>query len=180
MAWMKRTAVGLVVAVLLVGTGAAVYVQRSFAVVDGKLSVAGLRDVVRVQRDGADVTHIRAQTPQDVWFAMGFVHAQERTWQLEFNRRVMRGAAVGSAGPGHAGDRQTHAHAGHLRTAQRQWEGLPPYAREALQAYSDGINAFFAKTARRRCRPSSMCWVSSPGGDAGATGIRRTAWAGRS
>lgn len=79
MAWMKRTAVGLVVAVLLAGTGAAVYVQRSFAVVDGKLGVAGLRDAVQVRRDAADVTHISAQNPQDVWFAMGYVHAQERT-----------------------------------------------------------------------------------------------------
>ena len=37
------------------------------------------------------MTHIRANNPQDAWFAMGYVHAQERTWQLEFNRRVMHG-----------------------------------------------------------------------------------------
>ncbi|MBX9833924.1 MAG: hypothetical protein K2X78_12870 [Burkholderiaceae bacterium] len=65
MAWMKRTAVGLVVAVLLAGTGTAVYAQRSFSVVDGKLGVSGLRDAVCVQRDAADVTHIHAQTPKD-------------------------------------------------------------------------------------------------------------------
>lgn len=67
----KRTTVGLVVAALLAGTGAAVYVQRSFAALDGKLVVKGLRQAVQVQRDGASVTHIRAQSPQDAWFAMG-------------------------------------------------------------------------------------------------------------
>lgn len=65
MVWMKRTAIGLVVAVLLAGTGAAVYAQRSFSVVDGKLGVNGLRDAVRVQRDAADVAHIHAKTPED-------------------------------------------------------------------------------------------------------------------
>ena len=54
MEWMKRTAVGLVVGALLAGTGAAVYVQRSFATQDGKLVVKGLRQAVQMQRDGAD------------------------------------------------------------------------------------------------------------------------------
>src|SRR3989344_5238740 len=77
MAWMKRTALGLVAVALLAGAGAAVYVQRSFAQLDGSLAVAGLSEAVQVRRDGADVTHIQAQTPQDAWFAMGYVHAQE-------------------------------------------------------------------------------------------------------
>jgi penicillin amidase len=91
MAWIKKTAVALVAGALLVGAGAAIYVQRTFAVMDGQLQVAGLGQPVKVQRDAADVTHVSAQSPQDAWFAMGYVHAQERTWQLEFNRRVMHG-----------------------------------------------------------------------------------------
>lgn len=167
MAWMKRTAVGLVVAVLLVGTGAAVYVQRSFAVVDGKLSVAGLRDVVRVQRDGADVTHIRAQTPQDVWFAMGFVHAQERTWQLEFNRRVMHGQLSEVFGEATVETDKLMRSLDIMGTARRQYAGLPLYAKEALQAYSQGIHAFH-KDRPQALSPEFHVLGIKPGGDAGA------------
>jgi len=167
MAWMKRTAVGLVVAVLLVGTGAAVYVQRSFALVDGKLSVAGLRDVVRVQRDGADVTHIRAQTPQDVWFAMGFVHAQERTWQLEFNRRVMHGQLSEVFGEATVETDKLMRSLDIMGTARRQYEGLPLYAKEALQAYSQGIHAFH-KDRPQALSPEFHVLGVKPGGDAGA------------
>ena len=142
MAWMKRTAVGLVVAALLAGTGAAVYVQRSFAALDGKLVVKGLRQAVQVQRDGADVTHIRAQSPQDAWFAMGYVHAQERTWQLEFNRRVMHGELSEVFGPATLETDKLMRTLDIMGTAKRQYAGLPLYAREALQAYSQGIHAF--------------------------------------
>jgi|GEM_PF-4264929 len=91
MVWLQRAIVGWVAAALLAGAGVALYVQRAFPALDGRIVVHGLREGVSVQRDAADVTHIRAQSAQDAWFAMGYVHAQERTWQLEFNRRVMHG-----------------------------------------------------------------------------------------
>ncbi|MFN7156496.1 MAG: penicillin acylase family protein, partial [Acidovorax sp.] len=167
MAWMKRTAVGLVVAVLLAGTGAAVYVQRSFAVVDGKLSVAGLRGAVQVQRDAADVTHIHAQTPQDAWFAMGFVHAQERTWQLEFNRRVMHGQLSEVFGEATLETDKLMRSLDIMGTARRQYDGLPLYAKEALQAYSQGIHAFH-KDRLQALSPEFHVLGVKPGGDTGA------------
>ncbi|WP_040892282.1 hypothetical protein, partial [Verminephrobacter aporrectodeae] len=64
MAWIRWTAVVSLALALLAGSGAAVYARRSLAVLDGTLQVTGLRAAVRVLRDAADVTHIRAQTPQ--------------------------------------------------------------------------------------------------------------------
>ena len=142
MAWMKRTALGLVAAALLAGAGAAVYVQRSFAQLDGSIVVAGLGNAVQVRRDGADVTHIRAQSPQDAWFSMGYVHAQERTWQLEFNRRVMHGQLSEVFGPATVETDKLMRSLDIMGAARRQYAGLPLYAREALQAYSRGIQAF--------------------------------------
>ncbi|WP_342720227.1 penicillin acylase family protein [Acidovorax sp. FHTAMBA] len=142
MAWMKRTALGLVAAALLAGAGAAVYVQRSFAQLDGSIAVAGLGNAVQVRRDGADVTHIRAQSPQDAWFSMGYVHAQERTWQLEFNRRVMHGQLSEVFGPATVETDKLMRSLDIMGAARRQYAGLPLYAREALQAYSRGIQAF--------------------------------------
>ncbi|MFN3376510.1 MAG: penicillin acylase family protein [Burkholderiaceae bacterium] len=150
MKWMKRTAVGLVVVALLAGAGAAVYVQSSMPTLDGRIAVAGLQSPVEVLRDTADVTHIRAQSPQDAWFALGWVHAQERTWQLEFNRRVMHGTLSEVFGPATL-DTDKLMRALDIRgTARRQYQGLPPYAQEALQRYSAGIAAY------HRNRPNAL------------------------
>src|SRR3989344_3528310 len=177
MAWMKRTALGLVAVALLAGAGAAVYVQRSFAQLDGSLAVAGLSEAVQVRRDGADVTHIQAQTPQDAWFAMGYVHAQERTWRLKFTRRVMHGQLSEVFGPATVETDKLMRSLDIMGVARRQYAGLPLYAQEALQAYSKGIHAFHQKrpqalppvlrrllwrqpTAKVRCpgRSALACW----------------------
>lgn len=167
MAWMKRTAVGLVVAALLVGAGAAVYVQRSFAVVDGMLQVPGLRGAVRVQRDASDVTHVRAQAPQDAWFALGYVHAQERTWQLEFNRRVMHGELSEVFGPATVETDKLMRALDIAGVARRQYAGLPLYAKEALQAYSQGIHAFH-QNRPQALPPEFHVLGVQPGGARGA------------
>lgn len=167
MAWMKRTAVALVAVALLAGTGAAVYVQRSFAVLDGKITVAGLAQPVRVQRDGADVTHVQAATPQDAWFAMGYVHAQERTWQLEFNRRVMHGELSEVFGPATLETDKLMRALDIMGSARRQYAGLPQYAKDALQAYSRGIHAFHGQRPQA-LPPEFLVLGAKPGGAKGA------------
>ena len=167
MAWMKKTAVGLVAAALLAGAGAALYVQRSFARLDGGLAVAGLAQPVQVLRDGADVTHVRAQSPQDAWFAMGYVHAQERTWQLEFNRRVMRGQLSEVFGPATLETDKLMRGLDIMGAARRQYEGLPLYAQEALQAYARGIQAFH-KNRPQALSPEFQVLGLQPGGAEGA------------
>ena len=52
-----------------------IYVNRTFAVLDGEVKVAGLKAPVSVTRDAVDVTHIKAQSPADAWFFIGCVHA---------------------------------------------------------------------------------------------------------
>src|SRR3989344_5358910 len=172
MAWMKRTALGLVAVALLAGAGAAVYVQRSFAQLDGSLAVAGLSEAVQVRRDGADVTHIQAQTPQDAWFAMGYVHAQERTWQLEFNRRVMHGQLSEVFGPATVETDKLMRSLDIMGVARRQYAGLPLYAQEALQAYSKGIHAFHQKRPQA-LPPEFLVLGVQPGGAAGAAALYR-------
>ena len=167
MAWMKRTALGLVAAALLAGAGAAVYVQRSFARMDGRLQVPGLAQPVQVRRDAADVTHIEARTPQDAWFAMGYVHAQERTWQLEFNRRLMHGELSEVFGPATLETDKLMRGLDIMGAARRQYQGLPLYAKEALQAYSRGIHAFHRERPQA-LPPEFLLLGVKPGGAAGA------------
>ncbi|MDO8374386.1 MAG: penicillin acylase family protein, partial [Polaromonas sp.] len=91
MVWVKRFFWVLLVLVALLAAALAVYAARAFPALDGELKLPALAAPVSVARDGADVTHIKAQSPRDAWMALGYVHAQERGWQLEFNRRVMHG-----------------------------------------------------------------------------------------
>jgi penicillin amidase len=167
MAWIKRTALALVATALLAGAGAAIHVQRSFAALDGKLAVAGLARPVQVLRDAADVTHVRAERPQDAWFAMGYVHAQERSWQLEFNRRVMHGQLSEVFGPATLKTDKLMRALDIMGAARRQYAGLPLYAKEALQAYSHGIQAFH-QNRTQALPPEFYVLGVQPGGGQGA------------
>lgn len=148
MQWVKRTVGGLAVLALAVLSAGVVYTVRALPQLDGRLAVAGLQVGADVRRDGADVTHIRAQNDQDAWFALGWVHAQERGWQLEFNRRVLRGQLSEVFGEATLDTDKLMRTLGIVQAAQRQWEGLPASAQVAVQAYSDGINAFHAGNTR--------------------------------
>ncbi len=143
MRWIKRLAALLGFVLVLLVALAAFYVQRSLPQTSGSLTLAGLSAPVQVKRDASDVTHILASRPLDAWMAMGYVHAQERGWQLEFNRRVMRGMLSEVLGPATLETDRLMRTLGIREAARAQFEGLPPEIKEALQAYSAGINAFF-------------------------------------
>ncbi len=168
-----RGAVALVGLALLAGSAAAVYALRTQAQLDGRLPVAGLAQPVQVRRDAADVTHLAAQTPQDLWHAMGFVHAQERTWQLEFNRRVMHGTLSEVLGPATLETDKLMRALDIRGAARRQYAGLPAQAREALQAYSAGIAAFHARRPQA-LTPEFLLLGVKPGREGGRDG---PAWA---
>ena len=146
--WLLR-ALGLGT-LLIIGilVAAALYIWRAFPTLDGNVSAPGLVAPVQVRRDTADVTHIEAQSVRDASFAMGWVHAQERSWQLEFNRRVMHGTLSEAFGPATLDADKLMRTLGIRRAAQAQWEGLPDEAKSLLQAYADGINTFHAHASQ--------------------------------
>jgi len=139
MVWLGRLAVALVMLVLIAGGVVSVGAVRSLPTLDGQLQLKGLSAAVQVRRDGADVTHIEAQSALDAWRALGFAHAQERGWQLEFNRRLMRGELSEILGPATLDTDKLMRTLGIARVAERQLARLPESTRVALQAYADGI-----------------------------------------
>ena len=144
--WSRRLIWGLGIGLLCAIATLAWYARHSLPQTDGELRLPGLRAAVKVDRDGSDVTHIRAADPRDAWMAMGYVHAQERGWQLEFNRRIMRGTLSELLGPATLETDKLMRTLGIRDVAQRQVASLPAEARVALKAYSDGVNAFFANS----------------------------------
>ena len=164
--WFKRISAGLLVLLVLAALATGLYVYRTFPALDGEIRAAGLRGPVSVARDTADVTHIKAQSPHDTWFALGYVHAQERGWQLEFNRRVMHGELSEVFGPGTLETDKLLRTLGIVQAAERQWQNLPAEGRDAMQAYSDGINAFYAGSSQALSPEFHIVGVK-PGGVSG-------------
>ena len=103
---------------------------------------------VEIVRDRAGVPHCSAANEPDAFFAQGWVHAADRLWQLEYDRRRALGRWSEVVGPrGLAIDRfyRQMDLAGFVR---RDLDALTPAARAMLDAYADGVNAFIASGAR--------------------------------
>lgn len=118
--------------------------SRSQADYGADYAVAGLEAEVEVIRDANAVPHIYARTELDAYFALGLVHAQERLWQMELNRRGAQGRLSELFGPGALPiDRQMRVfdlYAFARGAVKRQSEET----RAALDAYAAGVNAWIA------------------------------------
>src|SRR3990172_4430136 len=111
-------------------------------VTTGALKLPGLRARVKVIRDRWGIPHIYAANHHDLFVAQGFVHAQERMWQMEMNRRMAMGQLAAAFGElALDTDRLTRT-LGFTRLAQADLALLDDYAREAGEAYAEGVNAF--------------------------------------
>ncbi len=143
MRWMKKIGGGLLLLLALVSIALAVYVWRSLPQLSGSLQATGLQQPVQIKRDASDVTHIFAQTDHDAAFALGYTHAQERSWQLETNRRVMHGHLSEIFGPATLETDQLMRSLGIVRAAQKQFAAMPAETQGILEAYTKGINSFY-------------------------------------
>jgi penicillin amidase len=166
MKWLGRLSVLAVVTVLLAGGVLAVQMLRSLPQLDGQLQLPGLSEPVIIGRDASDVTHIQAASPLDAWRAMGFVHAQERGWQLEFNRRVMRGELSEILGTATLDTDKLMRTLGIIPMAREQLKNLSPLSQASLQAYSEGIQAAW-RTGAVQPSPEFQILGTHAGGKSG-------------
>src|SRR5947209_13946934 len=85
-------AIAIVVVCLALACGAAyAYLARSLPEIDGQVSTNGLSSSIDIIRDADAIPHIFATNVPDALFGLGYVHAQDRLWQMEFERRVGHG-----------------------------------------------------------------------------------------
>ena len=145
MRWLMRLLWLVLSLALLLAVGLAWYAWRTLPATSGQLKLSTLSAPVEIKRDGADVAHILAKTSADAWRTLGYVHAQERGWQLEFNRRVMRGELSAVLGQATLETDKLMRTLGIRQAAEAQWKTLPEDAREAMTAYSQGVNAFYTE-----------------------------------
>ena len=135
-------AVGLVL-VLVAGlvTGVAL-VRRPLPQTNGELDLPGLTSSVTVVRDEHGIPQIYGDSLEDLMRAQGFVHAQERFWEMDVRRHVTAGRLSELFGEdGLETDRFVRT-MGWRRVAERELALIKPETRAALEAYADGVNAY--------------------------------------
>ena len=132
----------LIVLLAAVGLGGFFWLRTSLPQMKGSVTLAGLDKPVEVVRDAHSVPHIFAETEEDAYFALGFVHAQDRLWQMEFLRRLGAGRLAEVLGEPLVGADRFFRTLGLYRVAEASVEALSPKVRAAFEAYAAGVNAF--------------------------------------
>lgn len=139
----------------------AAYVYLAWPRPSDGLILPGLRGTVKLSSDSAEVIHIEAENTWDLWFALGAVHARDRLWQLEINRRIAQGRLSELFGEATLDTDRFLRTLGLERAAKAQLEDASPELREQLQAYAMGINAW---VAQMRVYPPEFLLLKSTGG----------------
>ncbi|MCI2959214.1 penicillin acylase family protein [Agromyces atrinae] len=138
--------VGLLVTVLvlaLVAVGIGWWtVQRSFPETSGRIEVPGLGQAVTVYRDDAGIPQLVAETSDDLFFAQGYVHAQDRFWEMDFRRHVTAGRLSELFGESQVGTDTFIRTLGWRAVAELEWEKMSDESREYYEAYAAGVNAY--------------------------------------
>ncbi len=132
-------ALGGTLLVVLVLTLSYLYSAQSSP--SGKRIIKGLGDSVVVTFDEADIPHIKANSQSDALFALGYIHATDRSWQLEMNRRIASGRLSEILGNETVKIDRFIRTLGIKRAAEQQFDKYPVAAKRLLQAYADGVNA---------------------------------------
>jgi penicillin amidase len=134
-----------VTVVALVAAGVVLWnVQRSFPQQSGEISLSGLDQTVTVQRDALGIPTVVAQTAHDLFFAQGFVHAQDRFWEMDFRRHVTAGRLSELFGASQLDTDRFLRTLGWHEIAAREVEALDASTRAYYEAYADGVNAYLA------------------------------------
>ncbi|MGF3102684.1 penicillin acylase family protein [Rossellomorea sp. DUT-2] len=118
------------------------YIDRSLPVTTGSISLKGLSEDVEVIRDKDGVPHILAQNEKDLYMAQGYVQAQDRLFQMDLSRRQASGRLSEVVGE-KAVDRDKFFRTfGLRRAAEVSFAAYPDEAKQLLEWYAGGVNAY--------------------------------------
>ncbi len=158
--WLVRLASALIALTVAVFVLAYYFASRSLPDYNGTLAVAGISAPVEIVRDNANVPHIFGQTDEDVFYALGLAHAQDRLWQMTMLRRTAQGRLSELFGertlPIDSLIRRLDLHP----LSQSSVQALDAETQSALRAYSSGVNAWIDQVNQgARGRGAPEMWV---------------------
>jgi penicillin amidase len=141
----------VVILVLILVAGGAYYFKsylpntvapKSFPKIDGEIQLDGLNGPVDIYRDKMGIPHIYATTAHDLFFAQGYVHAQERFWQMDFYRHVGEGRTAEMFGKSSVDTDKFLTTLGWRKRSEEEYQKFNDESKAILTAYADGVNAY--------------------------------------
>src|SRR5579859_7059658 len=139
--WFVRLLATIILVGLLAAGGGWLFLKGSLAQLDGQATGPGLSAIVTVTRDNQGVPTITGQTRGDVAFAMGFVHGQDRFFQMDLMRRVAAGELAELVGPAALPVDRDHRFHRFRARAVAAYQAASPEDRALLDRYAAGVNA---------------------------------------
>jgi penicillin amidase len=135
----RRICLYLVSILILSAVGLA---QTTAKQTENTLDVSGLKETVTVRRDERGIPHIEAKTEADLYFTQGFVTAQDRLWQMDLYRRVVRGETAEIFGRAILEEDKRWRRFGFARIAEETVANMSAESRAVLGNYARGVNAY--------------------------------------
>ncbi len=151
---------GVAVLALITASVALWWLDASLPELSGSYTVAGITEPARIVRDRNGIPHIYAATYEDAIYALGFVHAQDRLYQMESQRRIGAGRISEIAGSSTVGFDRLMRTLGLYRRAEADFAYLERDTQRALEAYAAGVNAYLAH--RRERLPPEFLLIGTP------------------
>ena len=146
--WLLRIVTAALALMVVSGVGVYYFLSRSVPDYDATWEIAGLSGPVEIVRDNANVPHIFAATDDDVFFGLGFAHAQDRLWQMTMLRRTVNGRLSEVFGTRTVKIDELLRRLDLAGAAAESVAALDPGTRAALDAYARGVNAWIETVNR--------------------------------
>ncbi len=156
-------AIGITVGAVaaLAGVGAIAALRRPLPRTNGKITVSGLHGAVEIRRDRWGVPHIYAEHNEDLFYALGYVHAQDRLWQMEMHRRIGHGRLAEIVGSAALDSDRFIRTLGFSRIADQEVKLLDDETATLMSAYVRGVNACIGHIGNGY-HSNSRCSASNP------------------
>jgi len=148
-----NTLAAMLVLAVLVVIGGYLYLRLSLPQVNGTVTVAGISAPIDIIRDQDAIPHVFAASKADALFGLGYVHAQDRLWQMELQRRIGHGRLAEVLGAAALPQDRFLRTVGFGRAAKAAWASTPEWAKQQISAYLAGVNAFLATHHGRALPP---------------------------
>jgi penicillin amidase len=159
---LRKLLLALLVLAALVLLAFLALVASTFPCESGRVEVAGVSAPVRIETDPHGVPTIRAATETDALFGLGYAHARDRLWQMEYQRRIGAGRLAEILGPGVVETDRFLRTIGFRRAAASAWRSLSAPAQRKVEAYVRGVNAFLASSSARPVEFRILRCASAP------------------
>ncbi|TZF89829.1 penicillin acylase family protein, partial [Cognatilysobacter lacus] len=139
--WTRRLLIGVAVLVSALAIAAWLTLRASLPLLDGDIAIKGLSAPVRIVRDAGGTVTIEASNERDAMRALGYVHGQERFFEMDLMRRLVAGELAGLFGPAALPTDRAHRKDRLRERVKANLEAALDGRRDVAQAYADGVNS---------------------------------------